>query len=346
MITDNRVRWFVRIFLLSGFMLCLDGFWQLTTGFDIFKHLPLTEGRMSASFHHPNGFGAYLIVLIAIALYQTQRLFDLSRKAKTAAGYLSVTLMSILTTVFFLSIGLSMSRGALIGMFAGLMFLAMVDRRTRWLVFTCGFIFLIIFIPKIVQERNYTVFPTTVSPLASPSLTPSTLPLGSSPDSSLSSPPVSQAVSVDVASTSIWQGTGRETFWSDALKIIRDNPLIGTGLNTYTQAIKHYVPFWQNYPHNCYLQMAAEIGIIGVVFFLWFVLSLIGLVLDSLKKNREDQFRGLLTAFAASFVGLLVESTLDTTLYSSQLDALFWLMAGLCMVYSLANMKPVFAEGQ
>ncbi|MBL7198377.1 MAG: hypothetical protein ISS47_09810 [Candidatus Omnitrophica bacterium] len=79
------------------------------------------------------------------------------------------------------------------------------------------------------------------------------------------------------------------------------------------------------YAHNCYLQMLAEIGIIGLASFLWIIGRLFKSSIRSFKKSRDLLLLGLL----AGIIAFLVHSFFDTNLYSLQLSVLFWAMLGL-----------------
>ena len=66
-------------------------------------------------------------------------------------------------------------------------------------------------------------------------------------------------------------GTSDRVFmWQSALRMIADRPLLGHGLNTF---MSKYLEYWvggermPRYAHNCYLQMAAETGLIGLAAF-------------------------------------------------------------------------------
>lgn len=75
----------------------------------------------------------------------------------------------------------------------------------------------------------------------------------------------------------IWQGT---------LMMIKDNPILGTGIGTYDWAFYRYRPTGLNiragYAHNEYLNMAAEMGILAPFIMLW----LFALVISSALKRK------------------------------------------------------------
>jgi O-antigen ligase len=60
--------------------------------------------------------------------------------------------------------------------------------------------------------------------------------------------------------------SGRDLIYSAALRMIKEKPLLGHGIDSFT-AYTGYV-----YPHNLLLEMMVEVGLAGAVFFIIFVL--------------------------------------------------------------------------
>ena len=71
-------------------------------------------------------------------------------------------------------------------------------------------------------------------------------------------------------------GIGRLFMYKNEIPLILDHPLLGTGPETFIYAFTQYRPtqkigFW-NYAHNDYLQIASKMGLLGLTFFLIFVI--------------------------------------------------------------------------
>jgi len=115
--------------------------------------------------------------------------------------------------------------------------------------------------------------------------------------------------------------------WKQSLLIIRDYPLLGSGLNTYSSVVKRYKFFegGNMYPHNSFLQMASETGLAGLFAFLLVLLIFFKTGLQHLNQKKNPLALGLL----AGILAYLVHSFFDTHLYSLQLVVLFWFMLGL-----------------
>lgn len=124
----------------------------------------------------------------------------------------------------------------------------------------------------------------------------------------------------------------RMIIWKTGWRMFTDRMYLGHGLGTFMNVFGSYKPKSYSeivYAHNCYLQLAAEMGIIGLFIFLWFVFALLkGAILKFMKY--EDRFlRAALIGFAGGILAYLVHSLFDTNLYSLSLAVLFWAVAGL-----------------
>jgi len=124
----------------------------------------------------------------------------------------------------------------------------------------------------------------------------------------------------------------RFNLWKESLEIIKDYPMFGCGLNTYSKVARDYKSFISGggYPHNSFLQRVAETGWQGLVsFFLvlfcFFITCLRHIFLYENKNNI------LIVGLLAGIVSFLIQSFFDNNLYALQLVVLFWFMLGLTM---------------
>lgn len=134
----------------------------------------------------------------------------------------------------------------------------------------------------------------------------------------------------------------RIIMWQEALSIIEDWPVLGTGLNTYTLVGPRYKIHPQGgiYPHNSYLHMAAEIGIAGLGAFIWFLFTIFKRAIVSFRQAKDEIYKVLILGLMAGLVGFLVNAFFDTTLFAIRLITIFWIMSGVLV--ALCNM----AEGE
>ncbi len=122
---------------------------------------------------------------------------------------------------------------------------------------------------------------------------------------------------------------GRLRYAGEALEMIRDRPLFGSGLNTYDTVNREKHPHKEgySYPHNCYLQMCSELGLAGLMAFLVFiVLFFRGAFILQGESRGEDV---LMAGFYSGTAALLVTFLFDTHFYSTPISMLFWTSCGI-----------------
>lgn len=126
----------------------------------------------------------------------------------------------------------------------------------------------------------------------------------------------------------------RRYMWQSAMWMIRERPILGQGLNTF---MANYLDHWvggerqPRYAHNCYLQVAAETGIVGLAAFGWFLAALVWVGWRLLRTTDNVRDRLLQLGWLGALTALLTQSFLDTSLYTLRFAALFWCLAGLIM---------------
>ena len=125
----------------------------------------------------------------------------------------------------------------------------------------------------------------------------------------------------------------RMNMWRSAVQMIRDRPVLGQGLNTF---MSNYLAYWvggerqPRYAHNCYLQVAAETGLIGLLTFL----VLLGLLFARLVRrlphlHSNDQM--ILVGLTTGLFAFVLHAAVDTDFYSLRQAAMFWVFAGLAL---------------
>ncbi len=109
-----------------------------------------------------------------------------------------------------------------------------------------------------------------------------------------------------IANTKEGSAHWRLTAWANTLEMIKDKPLFGTGIGNW----QFYYPLFAQKgaidkdfnedrqakrAHNDYLQIAAELGLPGIILFLWFLGSLIfcGLKIIRSDESQEWAFLGI-----------------------------------------------------
>lgn len=136
--------------------------------------------------------------------------------------------------------------------------------------------------------------------------------------------------------------------YRNSLNMIKAHPIIGLGANTYMKNYKKYKEFpeYRNvvtqdtmYAHNMYLQMAAELGLIGLAIFFWLLFRIFtgGWLIYGFLK--EEYLKITCLSILASLVAFLVNGLTESSLYYSRVALIFWYLAGL--LFSLSKFTPL-----
>lgn len=118
--------------------------------------------------------------------------------------------------------------------------------------------------------------------------------------------------------------------WRVTLEMIKDKWLFGHGLNTFMRVFDVYRGEITNptYAHNCYLQLAAETGLFGLVAFLAMMGCFLMTMFAAMRQKAQNE-RFVLLALTSGVAAFLVHSFVDNNWYSLQLSVYLWLSIGL-----------------
>ena len=135
---------------------------------------------------------------------------------------------------------------------------------------------------------------------------------------------------------------------NEALRSISQHPLLGVGLGhvyrdaTYrdaalfrVEATSGYLRFTR-YVHNSYLYIAVKMGLLGLIAFLWFCLAFLASGWRAYMNALDEQFKRIMLAILASFVGLLAWSITQSHLLQTESTTAVGLMVGM-----IASMRHI-----
>ena len=198
----------------------------------------------------------------------------------------------------FIGLILSVSRGALIGVFISLIFISFFSKYKKWLWTVLVLVVLAAMLIPQTRDNITGVFKTT-------------------------------DVSTDV----------RLVMWKGAVRIIKDNPVAGTGLASFPVVYEEYkeashTEFFPN-PDHLILTLWIEMGVAGLVIFGWLIVRYFKAGIGLLKTNRQYGV-GLL----AAIITLLAYGFLDTPYFKNDLAVAFWVLVGLVVVLKGAGQNP------
>ena len=145
--------------------------------------------------------------------------------------------------------------------------------------------------------------------------------------------------------------TGRRiAIWKYTSLMIKDRPLLGSGIGTFKyNTLRYQAKFFDQgenrslYPygiadktHNEYLQLGAELGIIGLIIFIWLIFTYFSYGLKVLKKSKDNIFQqGIIIGLMGSVIVFLVDCIFWFPLHHSFTSFLFWLYLSLLVAIGL-----------
>lgn len=110
--------------------------------------------------------------------------------------------------------------------------------------------------------------------------------------------------------------------------MVEAHPVLGSGINTFMKNFEKYRPQGCPqgfYAHNSYLQMWAEIGILGLLVFLMIPLIVLVKAFTRIKAKIKITPEGIIfLGSVTGYISFLVHSAVDNNLYSLVLTTLFW----------------------
>jgi len=166
-------------------------------------------------------------------------------------------------------------------------------------------------------------------------------------------------------------GQIRRAGWADAWKMLKDGRLItGAGLANYQATVAPYhtegifikdfsdpdaqrklvfnqayrTARWQPleiylYPHNIILNFWSELGLAGLLLFIWIIIKYFWLGVLNLRAQKNQYIVwGLLGAMAA----IIVHGVVDVPYFKNDLAVMFWLLVALMSLINLNNKYEKF----
>ncbi len=274
------------VFVLTGVSLALHGLWQYLT------HAPMPASwvdvreteigtRAYSIIQNPNGLGAFLLMgaLVSMSL-------ALARVSRAVPRLL----WALACVVQLAGIAVTFSRGAWIGLAAGVLVLVIMAYRRYLAPLAAVVVVGWFFSPQAFVNR-------LTSSFSSWYITKS-----------------SQA--------------GRLYVWKMALDYAASHPWLGVGLGTFGGTAAVTFGYGRLWVDNFYLQIAAEGGLLLLAFFLWILLRAVkGLVKG---HGASEGFRRALAAGTVSaFIAVAVANATASVWETLTVGVAFWFLAGL-----------------
>lgn len=299
-------------FLLSSVLVATYGILQ-HFGIDFLPPNPqaIEVGRSFSTLGNPNFLGAYLIMVIAIALSQL-----LSTRQSLKWLPQAALLLGLLCLIY------TFSRASWLG-----------------LVGVLGF-YIIFFAKRLWSNKKALINLAAISLILVISYTL----LGKI---KLTKAPYSLAERT-TSTVQFKSGTikSRLATWSVSMKMAQERPILGFGPDTYRYVFWTYKPItWHqevkergipDRAHNRLIQIGVTQGILSLAVYLWIIITFFSLGIFSLKKHQNPESQVLLGGLLAACLGYFIQVQFQFAGFET--TPLVWLFIGLSI--PLASYKP------
>ena len=107
----------------------------------------------------------------------------------------------------------------------------------------------------------------------------------------------------------------RTVFFEDGMKLFRQHPVLGGGLGAFESACFSVQEFYYEtkYVHNHYIQVLLDSGVVGLMFYVGSLLSLLWVLFQGRKKAEED-LAWTAPALWAAMVMILTHSAVEVSM--------------------------------
>jgi O-antigen ligase len=249
----------------------------------------LTEFRLQSTFSHANIYAFYLVLLLGLALYvRSSRIIRVTPQVR-----LLITLY-----IPYLLVLLMLTKTRSAWMTGGLIFLVYALRVDR--KFLASFLLIPVLIagnPSVIDRLVDVTEPTEIDNFTQ--LNDSTR-----------------------LNSYVW----RQALWDSAIPQIIEKPLLGHGLESFKPSTPSFFPLIGPEGidgHNFYLQTGFEMGLLGVLAWIW----LLGAVWRQVLKGRRRDPPGVLI-ISCVLMGYVLECYSDNMHFYLSFNWYFWFVIG------------------
>ncbi len=142
---------------------------------------------------------------------------------------------------------------------------------------------------------------------------------------------------LDLKSTSL---EIRVNQWRETARLLRDHPFQGGGLANYQAALAPYHQYTfleiYLYPHDIFLNAWTELGILGLIAFIWLLIVICNTLRTTLSAHLvSGRSRALAWGLASAWLVIVIHGLVDVPYFKNDLSAL-WMLFLAGTIY-LAN---------
>lgn len=302
----RSINWVLYPLILSGIWLSVYAISQEITKADPFAPDSISLGRVTGVYNNPNALGLYLGPLLAIGL---GFLIETCKKKKAGLRKTSVILFLVASIVIFLAaIYLSGSRGAGIGVVSLLLFFAALVIFTR--------------VPETLKRIGKWFFYLLIASFLTVSL--------------LAFINIDKFV-LERQAGSRANLTSRLCIWQETKDVLKDSPVLGVGLSGFPKVYPKFATcekYPYQYPHNIFLNFWTEVGLAGLLVFLFIIYRYWKMLAKYL-----DNF--IVIGLFSVIIYTVAHGLVDVPYFKNDLSSQFWVFLAIATWFKQFDMGRV-----
>lgn len=333
---DNFFKVLIFISLIVSLIGIIQYFFEIGTIKNGIGKYPGAKGRVAGTFYNVIYFGIYLLSIINLLL------FKLGKKLDKKTRLLCITLLIINIIALFFTYTRTV---AILSMciICGYLVFAFVSKNKKKILLYLGIFALMILLIFVTPGAKYlyssTFFNLVPSSVINPivdffdNFYPQKIDLSIYNEVNTNSNPEvdsgelikddglvdSDEIVEEKVEVSDYSVATRKEFGDVALKVIKNHPITGIGLGNYEKYVKSnsktYINDRFGYPHNSFLHLMAESGIVaGTIFIIVMTFIIILLLLKSFTEKNESVISLFLISISLFILGFFESFIYDTQL--------------------------------
>ncbi|MCK5415861.1 O-antigen ligase family protein [Candidatus Parcubacteria bacterium] len=344
---DDNFKFIMYPLILSAFVVSLFAIYQKFTGNFIANEFWANNAtrRVTSFFSYPNAVGLYLapvVVLMVGYIFLLQikccNLSLVALKNKIATSYSLLAMTGVTIILSFFAIYFARSEGALVAVIIALfLFGLFINKEVRCIVLLLAIMLGVgISAPQTIRQK------------------------------------VVQKVFLNDLSGEI-----RKQQWRETWRMMTDSPvrfIFGTGLSGYQKNVlpyhqegiffnkdndpdfrrkiviyndKYRAEHWQPvevymYPHNIFLNFWTELGLVGVILFIWIIGKFYYIIYKNIQNSKfkiqnlqNNSNRLFLLGLAGSMTVIIIHGLVDVPYFKNDLAIMFWLIIAILGIFKL-----------
>ena len=326
--TKEMVKKIVATAILSSGAVGAYGIFQYFTGFQLLEFWVRANPylrRINSTMADVNSFGAYLTLILPLIIALT---LIIGKNVK-------LTLIALAMGLVFCLV-FSNSRSSWIGFFGALIFFITIAYRNKlYLFYKNKFIrthfkkilcvgislFLICFVFLMIISKSYKIESKAM----------------------IDSPMKLVFYTLNPRNTLDVISKGRlSTYWKAGIEMIKDYPFFGIGVGSFVSHFLDYkdvikLSYRPENAHNYFIQIGAEIGLIGLAIFLCLIIIIFRYGFIVLKRLKEEYWKFVSLGILAGIAGFLISCLAQHPLLLIEMQFIFWLFVSTIFILGGLN---------